>query len=246
MWDRSRREATCPVCASTGVPPALDTSSLSPSAAGGSAQNEADRRRRARENRVRAKLKHLGGVMLAITDEPQSTTAWSRGAEGERRLGAGLDRLAGEGVRVMHDRRRPGTRANIDHLVVAMSGIWIIDAKLYAGRIERRDVGGWFSSDARLFVNGRDRTSLLDGLGAQRAAIVNALETIDATDVPVHTALCFVDGDWSLFAKPFELQGHIVAWPKALYPRIVGAGALQPDRQLEVLAALERQLPPAA
>src|SRR5690349_11847768 len=109
-------------------------------AAGGSARNEYDRRRNARAERVRSKHKRLGGVILALTDEPQSTTAWARGAEGERLLGAGLDRLAPHGVATLHDRlQRRGAKANIDHLAIAASGIWIIDAKRYKGRVERRD-----------------------------------------------------------------------------------------------------------
>ena len=216
------------------------------STAGGSAQQEFDRRRAKREDRVRSKHKHLGGVILAITDEPQSTTAWARGAEGERLLGAGLDRLASSGVRVLHDRRRPGTKANIDHLVVAASGVWVIDAKLYKGRVERRGVGGWFSKEHRLFVGGRDRTKLLAGLDKQRAAVRVVLDSLGAVDVPVHTALCFVDGDWPLLAKPFALQGHFITWPKALYQRVTTEGPLEHEHRREVFAELERRLPPAS
>jgi hypothetical protein len=146
----------------------------------------------------------------------------------------------------LHDRRRPGTRANIDHLVVAASGIWIVDAKNYNGRIEKRDVGGWLSTDVRLFVGGRDRAQLLDGLISQRAAIDQALRGTDVTDVPVHTVLCFVGGNWKFFAKPFELQTSLVTWPNALYERITAGGPVGPRRQHELLAALERNLPPCA
>jgi hypothetical protein len=218
---------------------------IPPSTAGASAQHKADRLRRSRDDRVRRKHKRLGGVILALTDEPQSTTAWSRGAEGERRLGAGLDRLAPKGVTVLHDRQRPRTRANIDHLAIAASGIWVIDAKLYKGRVERRAVGGWFSKDSRLFVAGRDRSNLLDGLDKQRAVVAAALQPIGMTAVPVYTALCFVDGDWPLLAKPFELRGHFISWPKALYSRISADGPLSDSRRLELTNALERALPPA-
>ena len=50
-------------------------------------------------------------------------------AAGERRLARRLnDELADIAV-VLHDREVPNTRGNIDHLVVAPSGIWIIHAK---------------------------------------------------------------------------------------------------------------------
>lgn len=56
---------------------------------------------------------------------------WERGAEGERRIGAILDQLPPEYV-VYHDLQLPGSKANVDHLVVAPGGIWAIDTKNYS------------------------------------------------------------------------------------------------------------------
>ncbi|WP_245561710.1 nuclease-related domain-containing protein [Agromyces italicus] len=53
----------------------------------------------------------------------QSTHAWSVGAAGEEVVGARLDAIASEHIRVLHDRRIPGSRANIDHLVVTPGGV---------------------------------------------------------------------------------------------------------------------------
>jgi Nuclease-related domain len=64
---------------------------------------------------------------------------------------------------VLHDRRIPGSRANIDHIVVAPCGVFVIDAKNYKGRVEKRDRGGFFSTDCRLYVGGRDKTPLVAG-----------------------------------------------------------------------------------
>ncbi len=82
--------------------------------AGASAQREYERRKVKREERVRAKHPKIGGLILALSDDPQSTTAWASGARGEAALGARLDKHASETIAVMHDRRIPGTRANID------------------------------------------------------------------------------------------------------------------------------------
>ena len=85
---------------------------------GDSARREFERRQRARRDRVRAKDPRLGGLTLALSDDPQSTRAWDVGAVGEERLGGRLTELAGDALRVLHDRRIPGSRANIDHLAV--------------------------------------------------------------------------------------------------------------------------------
>jgi len=65
---------------------------------------------------------------------------------------------------VLHDRRIPGARANVDHIVVAPWGVFVIDAKNYKGRVEKRDRGGFFSTDYRLYVGGRDKTALVAGM----------------------------------------------------------------------------------
>lgn len=87
-----------------------------------SARREFERRKAGRERRVRAKHPKIGGFLHAISDEPQSTTVWDKGAVGEERLGNRLNELASEQLRVLHHRRIPGSRANIDHLAVTPTG----------------------------------------------------------------------------------------------------------------------------
>jgi hypothetical protein len=125
--------------------------------AGASARREFERRKAKREERVRAKHTKLGGLILAISDEPQSTAAWDVGALGEERLGKGLDQLASDRLRLLHDRRIPKSKANIDHLAVTASGVYVIDAKKYRGRPHLRIDGGLFRPRVeRLLVGSRD------------------------------------------------------------------------------------------
>jgi len=101
-----------------------------------------------------------------VFDDPQSTTAWATGAVGEQRLGEMLAGIAGSTVRVLHDRRIPKTTANIDHLVVCSSGVFVVDAKRYQdARPELRVEGGLFHPRQELLiVGGRDRTKLVEGM----------------------------------------------------------------------------------
>lgn len=133
-------------------------------------------------------------------------------------------------------------RGSIDHLVIASSGVWVIDAKRYRGKVERRDVGGLFRSDLRLYVGGRDRTKLIEGLGWQRNAVVDAL---DGHPVPVHQALSFVDADWPLlFAKLLQFDGIWVSWPAKLADLIAQPGPLD-DLTIEHTARLLAERLPA-
>lgn len=54
---------------------------------------------------------------------------WRRGAEGERRTGDLLDTLPPGRFVVRHDLRVPGSRANVDHVVIGRTGVWVIDTK---------------------------------------------------------------------------------------------------------------------
>jgi hypothetical protein len=209
--------------------------------AGGSAQREWERRRDLRNARVRARLGGLAGVALAVTGEPAATRAWARGAAGERRLGSILDGLRADGIAVLHDRRLPNSRSNIDHLVVCPSGVFVVDAKNYRGRVERRDRGGLFSTDYRLYVGGSDRSGLVAGMARQTLAVEAALGRY--ADIPVIPTVCFVDADWSLFARPLQFGNVRVLWPRALVKSVRGDGPLTPDLIAQIAHRLELALP---
>jgi hypothetical protein len=51
------------------------------------------------------------------------------------------------------DRRIRRSRANIDHIAVASSGIWVIDAKRYNGKVEVRKP---LLGTPKLIIAGRD------------------------------------------------------------------------------------------
>jgi hypothetical protein len=147
--DPETKAITCLSCVAQGSVVEIDRGT-----AGASAAREWRRRHDRREQQVRERFGKLGGLVLAVTDDPQSTSAWAVGSNGESALGKQLDRLRDDGLGVIHDRRIPGSRANIDHVVVAPSGVFVVDAKNYRGRVRCVDRGAssrattGFTSDA--------------------------------------------------------------------------------------------------
>lgn len=180
--------------------------------AGSSARQQYERRKAKDEERLRRKWGKLGGIAVALSDERQSTKAWATGAVGEERLGARLDSLVSESIAVLHDRRIPGTTANIDHIAITTAGIWVVDAKRYKGRPELKVEGGIIRPRVeKLLVGHRDCTKLLDGVSRQVDLVRDAVG-----EIPVTGALCFVEADWPLVGGAFTARGVHVLWPKRL------------------------------
>jgi hypothetical protein len=73
-------------------------------------------------------------------------------------------------IQVLHDRRMPHSKANIDHVAICGSGVYVIDTKRYRGKIEVRQP---LFGAAKLKIAGRDQTKLVDGL-ARQVAVVEA------------------------------------------------------------------------
>jgi hypothetical protein len=168
---------------------------------------EFERRKTARETRVKDLLGNfLGGVALAVTGVPRSTRAWERGAFGEQQLADALADVAD--LRALHDRRVPGTRGNIDHLLISAAGVFVVDAKMYSGEIHIRERGGLLVSDERLYVGRRDCSHLAENMGWQVDAVRRVLESANFEVLPaVVPVLCFIDGDWPLLWPPHSYKG---------------------------------------
>ncbi|PFG17149.1 nuclease-like protein [Propionicimonas paludicola] len=211
--------------------------------AGGSAKQEYERRHDARQERVQAAHPRIGKFLLAVFDDPQTTTAWASGAMGEERLGDMLAEVAGPSLRVLHDRQVPGTKANIDHLVVCPSGVFVVDAKRYRGqRPELRIEGGIIRPrEELLIIGGRNRTPLVDGMHKQVGLVRQVLA--DEPEVPVRGVLCFVEADWPLIGGAFTVQGVNVLWMKKLKALLAEPGPLGPDEIAELQWRLHEALP---
>jgi hypothetical protein len=252
LWDREAHQATCLHCVldnqdrqtidealleAIGVPKKPDNGH-----AGASAQREFERRHQKREAELERRFGKMSGVIKFLVDDPQSIRAWAKGSEGERQLAEGLTRRIGDRAVLLHDRRIPRSRANIDHLAIAPSGVWVIDAKTYNGSLQRRDKGGWGRVDYRVYINGRDQSRLVNG-PLRQADVVRSV--LGDEIVPIHMALCFVNVEWDFFLKPFQIKGVWVTYSKKLCENISEPGPLSGDEVLSVSNRLAQGLRPA-
>ncbi len=182
-------------------------------------------------------------VVRAVSVEPQSTRAWAIGAAGEEMLAAELDKVPG--LRMLHDRRVPGTRGNIDHIVIAPAGVFVVHAKNNHGRIEIRDRGSFFRTDYRLTVAGRDCSAMADKMGWQVDAVRSALEAHGIDPMPPITpVLCFLSVEWPLIRPPESFRGVQLESPRSLKRLMTQAVLLTEPQSDHLLAVLAQALPP--
>lgn len=171
---------------------------------------------------------------------------WATGAQGEQMLAEALARRC-PSVPMLHDRRMPRSRANIDHLAFAPTGIHVIDAKRYRGKIE---VHTPLFGAPRLKIAGRDRTKLIDGLEKQVAAVRAILADI-AEDVPVSGSLCFLAPEGLLadsglpVLRTLKIRGYPLYHPKRLAKHLLRDGPVSLERAVELHAELALRLRPA-
>ncbi len=107
----------------------------------------------------------------------RAADAWQQGGEGEQQVGARLATLPA-GFAVLHDLRLPGSTANIDHLVIGPTGVWLIDTKSYNTPLRVADGTVWRGK----YPMRREQAAV-----AEAAAIVSA-----SIGAPVSPVLCFV------------------------------------------------------
>ena len=259
-WDRTLRVVVCLDCLSDGLrlsvpePNAPLPTVVDIGQPGGSLQAQYERRSGAREARVRERFPRIGAFLLAMYGEPASTTAFSKGADGERRVAARLAERSGPGVLFLHNRKlgRGRRDGDVDHMALTSGGVYVIDAKHYKNaKVRVRRTGGLFSPvREQLMVNGRDRSKLLDSVARQNEAVREAIATfqdlgVAAAGIPVISVLCFVGADLPMFGTP-RIDGVPLLGPKGTAKLLrESTGSLDQDTLAAVHRHLAEAMPPA-
>ena len=214
--------------------------------AGGGARREHDNRRQRHHTRVRTAHPRLGGLILALSDDPAHVRAWHTGAVGEEQFGRQLSAMASQALMVLHDRKLPRSAANIDHLAVISAGVWVIDAKRYTGKVETRGPGLFSRRPPDLYVGGRNQTKLVEGVkgqvGVVEAVLAAFADEHNIQPVPVRGALVFINAEFGLLSSPFSIDGVWIGWGKAVRKRLASADNAGPVPIADVAKRLAREL----
>ena len=164
-------------------------------------------------------------MILALSDDPQHVRAWQAGAVGEEEFGRRLSAMAGEKLKVLHDRKLPRSSANIDHLAVTSETIWVLDTKRYKGKVETRGHGLFSSQPPDLYVGGRNQMKLVEGVKWQVETVWSVLDPFAeelgfGEELHVRGALVFINAEFGMFASPFAVDDVWIGWGRAIRKRL--------------------------
>lgn len=189
----------------------------------------------------------IGGSAALREARAQHDSNWRKGAIGEFMMSRYLYKNLPKEMVILNDREVPGMQGNIDHLVVAPSGIWIVDTKKWKGKIEYR-AESFDSIDARLLVNGEDRTSKIEKVYEQ---VISVAQIVNDPKVPLNQAVVFAWGEWSTksslrlrLGKPYLHEGILITSPNVLIKRICKSGPLNSDQIRRLSDLLDEKLKP--
>jgi hypothetical protein len=148
--------------------------------------------------------------------------AWRRGAVGERRTARLLRRLERDGYASLHDLAVPGSAANVDHLVIGPSGVFVVDSKQYTGRVHQ-------SLDGRAWHNHAPLDRQLEVVAWEAATIARILGVRVDPLVVVHGAEVAYGG---------LIAGGVAVVPAARLRAALGADPVLSVAEVGVLVAM--------
>ncbi len=208
---------------------------------GASARAEYERRLRRDAEGRRRRFGLLASVVALLAGVRPSTARWRAGGRAEERVGRLLRVAVGRSGLVLHDRAVPRGAANLDHVAIVPSGVWVVDTKRYRGRV-RRGRRPCRLAGRRTLLVGHDRGHLVSAALRQRALVQSAA----GPETTVRAVLCFAGAEWGLRPRPFVLRGVLVTWPAALASSLRVPGPLDRSARDALADRLARAFPPYA
>ena len=173
------------------------------------------------------------GLITHLLPSRGHVDAWAVGSEGEVKTAKTLDRLGEEFV-VLHDRRIPRKRANIDHIVVGPSGVFVVETKNVAGKVTV-----W---RGELFVAGRRNQGFVEETWREAVAVQEVLSEVTARlGINVQPLMCFHRADlpWGRT----EVAGVPIVYPKGMLKALRnGRQVLSPADVGTIASTLDQRL----
>ncbi len=184
-----------------------------------------------------------GAARQAVRGGSQYDARWKGGAEIEAAIARCGDRVSAVQYRLV-----PGTpRASLDHVVVAATGIFVIGAARFTGRVE---VDHQPLTSPRLLVGGTDRTDLIRDLRRQLELVTAAISGV-APGIAIRPILGVATPKGVLAdsvlptIRPLTVGDCQLLTPTRLAKLLVEPGPISSVERTRLARVVARRFPPA-
>ena len=178
----------------------------------------------------------VSGSSMLREAQSRNDQNYLKGATGEYLTGVKFKADLHDGIVVLSDRFVPGSLSNVDHIVVAPSGVWVVETKNWHGKIRYKE--SVFKGTKRLMVGEYDRTTKID---AMFGLVIPVAQVVNDKSVDVRPAMVLLDGNWA-FGSMFRRLVHktvLITGLDHLVKEINAPGRLDVEQINEIAARLD-------
>lgn len=180
-------------------------------AAGESAMLKHDQLKAGRRRRQQERWGPFAPLIAALSGTPRWITVWEQGSQGEQKVGRALDAIPDSIA--LHDRRWPGKDvANLDHILIHRTGVWVIDAKNYRQTKQVRQTAAAEAAARKADRRRLDYAS--EGVARQVNDVISAFGPL-SRDIPVRGIVCLT-GKLNRWSWPRQNRHAWVCRPRHL------------------------------
>ncbi len=183
----------------------------------------------------------LGWPLVVIGksfDPVPEIEALREGAEAERRTARTINRLRRYGYVIMHDRRVPGSEANIGHLLVGPGGVMVIMSDASTGAVRYAKDGA--KVDGQSLKKPLDLTKWLGDETRSQARTAMPMIKVPVTPILVMVEAGVMWSDGAIDGVTLISLKDLVSYVRARPDR------LNPAEVTKVVAAVQRLFPPCS
>ena len=244
VWSRAKSAVRCIGCQNISVEkkPVKKISKVV-GEAGASAKRQYKTRSAKDSSKVEFLHPRLAKLLRVDNVDSQTTKNWAKGAVGEEKVGGFLRKfIKKNGGVLLNDRQVPGTKKNLDHILITENAVFVIDAKNWSGTISVKSVARNSEVKEILYLNSYNQTKTVEKMKDQVEVVKQALK-VGGFKVEAIGYLIFYGVDWPKKGIPTQVDGVLIKG-KNSSDVILG---IKSKRKVDVAAVgtyLEKYFPP--
>lgn len=191
----------------------------------------------------------LGRFLHLFSSEPSTTMLWHNKGKGEKMVGAVLHKATAKGAIVLHDRGLGTANLNIDHVVIAPSGIHVIETcyRLTPGHVSMKRAPSLSlgRGPLHLVIGGDDATELVSHAELMTEAVRRCLGDSRWHSLSQTTHLCVIGGKFDFMTSQFPIGNVWIETVRALRRAVTRKGSLTQPEIVDIARHLSTLFPPA-